>query len=177
MPAGQTVIDPDPVAVLKGAPNMEVAKRFVNFVLSVEAQKLLIMPKGSQGGPKIASLGRMSVNTGAYTATEGKRINSYNPFQQKAFLKLDIQRAMKMQRVFNDLVGAVLVDTHHDLKKGWRKLTKSGLTPEKLAAFSKPPLTEKEFLSLADKWGDDVFRNKTINAWVSAAKNKYKNAK
>ncbi|SMF76420.1 ABC transporter substrate-binding protein [Pseudobacteriovorax antillogorgiicola] len=177
MPKGQTVLDPDPVAILKGAPNREVAKRFVEYVLSSEAQKLLIMPKGSKGGPRIASLGRMSVNTAAYTKTEGQRINEFNPFKQQAFLTLDLEQATRMQRVFNDLVGAILVDTHHDLKKGWKKLHRSGATPEKIAAFAKPPLTEKEFLALADKWGDDVFRNKTINAWVSYAKQKYSNVK
>ena len=81
-----------------------------------------------------------------------------------------------MQRVFNDLVGAILVDTHHDLKKGWKKLQKSGASPEKLQ-LSKPPVSEKEFFALAAKWDDGVFRNKTINQWVSYAKQKYKNVK
>ena len=69
------------------------------------------------------------------------------------------------------------MDTHHDLKKGWKRLVRSGVTPEKVSAFTKPPITEKEFLALADKWNDDVYRNKTINAWVKFAKNKYKNTK
>lgn len=177
MPAGQTVLDPDPVAILKGAPNRKMAERFVNFVLSPEAQMLLIMPKGVAGGPKIASLGRMSVNRDAYTKSEGTRINEFNPFTQETFLELDLAQATRMQRVFNDLVGAILVDTHHDLKKGWKRLVRSGVTPEKVSAFTKPPITEKEFLALADKWNDDVYRNKTINAWVKFAKNKYKNTK
>lgn len=177
MPAGQTVLDPDPVAILKGAPNLKVAQRFVNFVLSPEAQTLLILPKGTVGGPKIASLGRMSVNSDAYETTEGKRINTFNPFKQQAFIELDLAQATRMQRVFNDLVGAILVDTHHDLKKGWKRLIKSGVTPEKVSAFAKPPITEQEFYALAAKWNDNVFRNKTINAWVKYAKSKYKNTK
>jgi iron(III) transport system substrate-binding protein len=39
-PPGETVIDPDPVAMLRGAPNPELAERFIRFVLSVEGQAL-----------------------------------------------------------------------------------------------------------------------------------------
>src|SRR5690606_5337699 len=79
VPPGQTIIDPDPIAILKGAPNLEVARRFVNYVLSADAQKILMLPKGTKGGPKLSYLGRMAVNTKAYQETEGKRVDSYNP--------------------------------------------------------------------------------------------------
>ncbi len=177
MPEGQTVIDPDPIALLKGAPHKVPAKRFIDFVLGSEAQKLLVLPKGTKGGPKIASLGRMSVNRQTYSETEGRRIGNFNPFVQKTFLQLDLKQATRMQRVFNDLIGAVLIDVHHDLKRAWKRLVKSGLTPEKLTAFGTPPVSEKEFFELEKKWGDDVFRNKTINKWVSYAKNRYKSLK
>ena len=177
MPEGQTVLDPDPVGILKGAPNLKAAKRFVDFVLGFEAQKLLILPKGAPGGPKVSSLGRLSVNKKTYQVSKGVRINEFNPFEAKAFLQLDLEESTRMQRVFNDLVGALLVDTHHYLKRGWYRLNKSGLTPDKLAAFAKPPLTEQEFFALEAKWNDDVFRNKTINAWVKFAKQKYQNIK
>jgi ABC-type Fe3+ transport system substrate-binding protein len=39
-PAGESVIDPDPVAVLRGAPHPEMAQRFVEFCLSIEGQML-----------------------------------------------------------------------------------------------------------------------------------------
>lgn len=177
MPEGQTVLDPDPVAILKGAPNKLVAERFVNYILSTEAQKLLVLPKKAKGGPRISSLGRMSVSKQTYVETEGQRINSFNPFKEKKFLQLDLEKALKMQRVFNDLLGATLVDVHHDLKKAWKRVSKSGLTPEKIEALGKPPITEEEFLALEKKWGDDVFRNKTINKWVSYSKDKYENLK
>jgi ABC-type Fe3+ transport system substrate-binding protein len=175
LPEGQAVLDPDPIAILKGAPNRKVAERFIQYVLSAEGQKLLLLPKGAPGGPKLSSLGRMAVNTKAYTETEGKRISPANPFTQKGFVMLDLERATKMQRVFNDLVGATLVDTHDDLKKAWKKINRSKtVDPIKVAAFGKPALPEAEFMKLVEKWDDEVVRNQTINAWVAASRQKYK---
>ena len=102
-----------------------VAKRFIEFVLSAEAaKKLLVLPKGKPSGPRLASLGRMSVNSTTYEQTEGQRIGSFNPFKQKAFLQLDLEQATRMQRVFNDLIGATMIDVHHDMKKSWKRLHK-----------------------------------------------------
>ncbi len=175
LPEGQSVLDPDPIAILKGAPNRKVAERFIQFVLSVEGQKLLLLAKGVPGGPKLSSLGRMAVNTKAYQETEGKRISPANPFTQKGFIMLDLERATKMQRVFNDLVGATLVDTHDDLKKAWKKIAKGkSVDAAKLAVFGKPAVSEADFLKLVEKWDDEVVRNQTINAWVAASRQKYK---
>lgn len=177
LPAGSAVLDPDPIAILKGAPNRKAAERFMEFVMSVEGQKLLILPKGAPGGPKSSSLGRMAINSKAYEETEKTRIYKINPFTEKRFIKLDLEKAQKLQRVFNDLAGAMLVDTHDDLKKAWAKISKGGkVDAAKLGEFAKMPLTEDEFFKLIDKWDDEVFRNQTLNAWVSFAKTKYKNA-
>jgi hypothetical protein len=143
-------------------------------VLSADAQKLLILPKGAAGGPKLETLGRMAINTKAYDETDGKRISDFNPFKQKSYLKLDAEKAAKLQRIFNDLIGAIQVDTHTELKAAWDAVVKRGAKAEDVAALAKPPVTEKELLDLAAKWDDDVFRNKTINAWVEFAKSKYK---
>ena len=173
LPAGQTVLDPDPVAVLKGAPNKQVAHRFVNWLLSPEAQALLVLPKGAPGGPRLSSLGRMSVNPETYKNTEGKRIDAYNPFNEQNFIKLDLAKASKAKQIFNDLVGAVHVDTHHDLKKAWAQMVKRKASDAEFKKFGEAPLAEEEFYALAKKWSDGVTRNKLINQWIAKARSKY----
>ena len=83
------------------------------------------------------------------------------------------KKASKIQEIMNDLVGAVIIDTHRDLKKAWKAVVKSGVTPEKLKALGQMPVTEAELLSAAEKWSDNVYRNKTINSWVAFSKKKY----
>jgi len=173
LPKEQTVLDPDPIAIIKGAPHRQVAERFVQYVLSPDAQKLLILPKGQKDGPRLESLGRMAVNSAAYDQTEGRRMNPFNPFKQKNVMKLDVAKTARMERVFNDMVGAVLVDTHADLMKAWAAVIKRGAKPADVQELGRPPVTEAEMLKLADKWDNDILRNKTINNWVRFAKTKY----
>jgi iron(III) transport system substrate-binding protein len=174
LPKGQTVLDHDPIAILKGAPNRKVAERFVNYVLSSEAQKVLILPKGVKGGPRFDTLGRMAVNQVSYAETEGLRTDAFNPFEQKTFLKLDLEKSSRMRRVFNDLIGATQIDTHSQLKAAWKAIIRRGSNPSEIREFISSPVTEEELLDLAGRWDDDVFRNRTINHWVQVSQDKYK---
>ena len=173
LPQGQTILDPDPIAIIRGATNRLQAERFVEYVLSANAQRLLILPKGSKGGPKLASLGRMAINPKAYDETETQPVGDINPFKQKAFMQLDMQKASAMKRVLNDLVGAAHVDVHKELVAAWKNVVKKGSKPESVKALTQPPISETEALALAKKWDDPAFRNDTINKWLTAAKASY----
>ncbi len=173
LPPEMFVLDPDPVGMIEGAPNRKVAERFIQWVLSVPAQKLLILPKGQPDGPKLESLGRMAVTPLAYQETEGRRIQSFDPFKAQSVFKFDTEKAAKTQRVFNDLLGAVLIDTHPQLKAAWASVIKRGAKPEDLANLAAMPLSEADLMSLASQWDNGIFRNETINKWVGFAKEKY----
>lgn len=173
LPEGQTILDPDPIAILKGSPNRTAAERFVAFILSPEAQNLLMLPKGAPGGPKHETLGRLAVNVESYKLTEGKRVLPMNPFTVKPFMKLDTVKAAKMRQAFDDLTGAIMIDTHKELKEAWARIVKNGTKADEIADFAKPPVTEAELLKLSEKWSNNVFRNETINRWVEYARQKY----
>lgn len=173
LPSNYLVLDPDPVGIVKGAPNRKASERFVEWLLSTPAQKLLILPKGQADGPKIESLGRMAVTAAAYQETEGRRINSFNPFAVKDSFVFDGEKAARAQRVMNDLMGAIHIDTHPQLKAAWSSVIKRGSKPEEVKELVSMPLTEKEFQAILQKWDDGVFRNETINKWVEFAKAKY----
>ena len=174
LPDSETVLDPDPVAVAKGAPHAIVAARFVNYLLSLDAQKILILPKGAADGPRLATLGRMAVTTAAYEATEGRRVNAFNPFKQKKFVALDLNKTVKLEHILGDLLGATQIDLQRELAAAWMAVIKRGLKPEEVAELTKAPVSEKELLALSAKWDDNVVRNQTINAWANAAKATYK---
>jgi ABC-type Fe3+ transport system substrate-binding protein len=177
LPEGKSVLDPDPIAILKGAPNRKVAEMFIEFSMNPQEQALLMLPQGAEGGPRRSTLGRMGINKKAYEQTQGRRVVEWNPFDQKESFKMDMERAARLQRVLNDLVGAIFVDTHADLKRAWSNLlkqTNQKPSAEQIWEFSKPPLTQKELLDLSNRWDDDRFRNANINRWVEFAKNKYR---
>src|SRR5690606_35406202 len=130
LPAGQTVLDPDPVAMIHKPKNRVAAARFVEWLMTPEAQKIWLLPKGTKGGPVQNNLARLAVNPKSYEVSEGKRLYFMNPFEQKEFLKLDLEKAGAMRRVLNDLAGAVFVDAHAELKKAWGRLLKDKAGPD-----------------------------------------------
>jgi hypothetical protein len=68
-PVGKTAVDPDPVAMLRGAPHAETARRFIEFALSVEGQRLWQYRPGTEGGPRWTGLRRLPARRSLY-ATE-----------------------------------------------------------------------------------------------------------
>ena len=61
-----TTMSADPIAVLKGAPNMAIAQEFVKFGLTREAQRLWFLKAGTEGGPQERSLHRSPIRRDAY---------------------------------------------------------------------------------------------------------------
>lgn len=66
-PAEATIVNPDPIGVVKGARNQELAMRFVEFVLSVEGQRIWNYRVGTPGGPKQTTLRRLPIVRSVYT--------------------------------------------------------------------------------------------------------------
>lgn len=172
LPSGQTILDPDPVAIIKNAPHRKVAERFVDFVLSQEAQKLWILPKGHPGGPKNSHLARLAIRPDVYKGLEKEKV-SMNPFEQKSFMKIDLEAAGRRRRVINDLIGSVLVDSHKELKNAWKKVHESKDRERALAWLAKPPVSLKEVDTISKKWEDNIFRNQQINKWIKQAQAKF----
>jgi ABC-type Fe3+ transport system substrate-binding protein len=173
LPQGQTVLDPDPIAIIEHAPNRKVAERFIDYVLSVDAQKILVLNLKQPDGPKFAAIGRMAVNTDAYPQTEGRRLNPFNPFQEKAMLALDEAKTAKTRRILDDLTGAILIDAHEELKAAWKVVSTKPADSKERKDFGSVPLTEADLLAFAAKWDDNVFRNQKMNEWAAFAKAKF----
>lgn len=65
-PAEQAVFTPDPIAILRGAPNPQLAREFVNYVMSREGQALWAKQVGAAGGPVRRALGRQPIRRDVY---------------------------------------------------------------------------------------------------------------
>lgn len=172
LPANQSVMNVDPISMLRGAPNEKVAGRFIEFILSPQIQKLFLLRKGDKDGPTFSTLGRLAVSPQSYKETEGRRLVALNPFhlQMPPFV-LDREHATKMQFVLADLIGTVLIDAHKELKETVNFLIKAG----RVAELNKVtfPIKQEEVYQLADKWWDPSFRNQTINSWLVRAREIY----
>jgi hypothetical protein len=184
LPEGLTVIQPDSIGIFKGAPNIDLARKFEEFVLSDAGQSLWMLPRGAVGGPEKDTLGRMSILPGMYDKLGSESIVPVNPFKLKSTLTYDDNTASAHFAVLNDMIGSMIIDQHDALVAAWKEINDAAtvprITPDKLdaarAALGTTPLTQKQADDYGARWQDQVFRNQQITAWRQFAITKYGNA-
>lgn len=175
LPEDFTAINPDGLAILKGAPHLATAQRFVDFVLSEPGQKLWFLPRGHPDGPQQFSIERMSIRPELYRRFRGLSNIEYSPFDLKQTFHYNGDLARERRDVVAALVGTLLVDTHAELKHAWQAIIRRGVTPPELARLGRAPVTEAEALDLArGLWKDPAGRNQKKIEWQTWAQQKYR---
>lgn len=173
-PPKLTVINPDSIALLKGAPNRKVAQAFIQFVLSEQGQKLWLLPRGAKDGPKQFTLARMSVLPHLYDRLGKEAIVKVNPFKFKPGFHYDSRKGDARIDVLNSLMGAFFVDTHPALKAAWQKIVKGKASVNAHRRLCAPPISEGEVMKLAKKWATDRKLAVSKEAeWMRLAKEQY----
>ncbi len=173
MPKGLTVIGADPVAILKGAPQLSAAKHFVDFVMSESGQKLWYLKKGAEGGPRKFSLNRMPVRRSLYTADAETGVR-YSPYDWEGGFTYDAAKASRRWVIINDLFKASIYDVHPELKAAWSALDAATLPPDALREFERSPASEEELELLARGGYDSKRRNESMALWTVAAREKFR---
>ena len=173
MPDNLTIVNPDGVAILKGAPNLTAARKFVEFVMSNAGQKIWFLKKGVSGGPVETALNRFTVLPDLYRRYSEEAAVSLNPFEWTSDLVYDSEKASARWRVLNDLIGVMLIDSHLQLQNAWKMAIREGITPERVRRLSAVPVSEEACARLGARWRDSELRNKTLASWTDFARNKY----
>jgi len=174
LPEGLTVVNPDGIGILKGAPNRDLAERFVEFVLSEAGQKLWVLKVGAPGGPRQFELDRLPVIPGFARRFGDQAAVSFDPFTWKGGFAYDSAKGPIRWTILNDLIGAAIIDTHDDLVAAWRAIKDRPDDP-RLRELVRPPLSEEELLRLArERWADPQFRARTRAAWAAQARERYR---
>ena len=164
-PKGATYIDADPISLLRGAPNPELARRFIAFCLTDEAQSLWQFharttakgannPKGEDGsplGPRVNELRRMPVTRSMYDRFTPSMVDQTNAFT------LATRTTPKGWRSsIGVMMGAFAIDNAHELREAWRVLNIAR------AKADFPPATLKEMESLFYAWPTTTLADGTV---------------
>lgn len=134
-PAGGTVSSVDPIALFRGAPNRPVAEAFIDYVLSMEGQKLWNFRVGVEGGPDRFALRRLPVRRDFYAQSDWKAWRSDpedRPFESNDPL---IYRAAWTGGLFREMafiIRVMCLDPHTELIRAWGAILEA--TPERRAA-------------------------------------------
>lgn len=181
-PKGGTAVSPDPVQMLRGAPNKKAARAFIEFMLS-EGQKTFCFKAGVPGGPKEYALRRPPVLKELYKP-EYKKFRSdpeYNPYDSGADFVYRPERTGKYYDLLRNLIRVLMLDCQEELQEAWAAIIKAGgpdKVPEAMKEFNALPFTYAEAGAAAKglnaKNARDVVRMK--REWRDEMRRHYKNA-
>lgn len=146
-PAGQTPFTPDPVGILRNPPNPEIARRFVEFVLSRPGQALWALPAGDPDGPVRSVLGRLPIRRDVYEAYAGRLIpQTVNFYRSGQTMRVSDEMARIHFEVLRMLVTAAAVDNTDLMRAARRRLNELQANPaqreeyqRRLAIFTRLP--------------------------------------
>ncbi|MFO1481891.1 MAG: extracellular solute-binding protein [Verrucomicrobiaceae bacterium] len=131
-PLGGTSISVDPIGMLRGAPDPDLATAFIEFVLGDAGQKLWSFRVGEPGGPKHHALRRLPVRHDLYTSENTARMSDgkEEPFEKaKAFIYHPERTAAAFSAI-RFLVRVICVDSHDELHAAWKDIIANGM-PER----------------------------------------------
>ncbi len=137
-PAGGTTLSADPIGVLKGAPHPRVAQEFVEFCLSREAQVLWFAKPGTPNGPKLRALHRTPIRRDVYTAENlaNSTMPGVHPYEDAGNFTYQRELTGAAFNTLRQLVKAMCIDSHEEMKSAWRALRDAGMPADALAVFS-----------------------------------------
>ena len=127
-PEGGTSLNVDSVAILRGAPQMEIAQEFVTFCLSERGQLLWNKKPGSPGGPKTRALRRLPVRRDFYTAKWMEDFTDADalPYERTGQFVYQPELTSKAFNTLRVIFRAMCMDPHEEIKEAWRKLAVDG---------------------------------------------------
>lgn len=136
-PKGGTSMSVDPVAVLRGAPDPELAQAFVEFLLTEQAQILWNAKLGTPNGPTHRALRRMPVRRDVYTAENMQHFSDpSNPYEHTGGFVYQRDLTGRGFDAMRFIIRVMCLDLHNELKRSWQKLSKAGEPPRAKEIFS-----------------------------------------
>lgn len=131
-PLGGTSVSVDPIGMLRGAPDPELATAFMEFVLGDAGQKLWSFRVGEPGGPLHHALRRLPVRHDLYTPENIASMSDGHeaPFEKAQAFTYHPERTAALFNTIRFLVRVICVDSHEELHASWKTIFDHGM-PER----------------------------------------------
>lgn len=137
-PVGGTTLSADPIAVLKGAPNAEIAQRFVEFCMMPEAQILWFGKPGTPNGPADRALHRTPIRRDVYTPENiaNSTLSAVLPYEDPGNFTYQRELTGAAFNTLRQLVKVMCIDSHEEMKSAWKAMVEAGMPEDALAVFT-----------------------------------------
>lgn len=123
-PKEGSVPTPDVVAMLRGAPNPELGLAFIEYILSLEGQKLWGFRVGTPGGPVRYALNcppiRKELYADKYLAYRANP--ELNPYRDVGDFVYHRQWSVLIFKPLRFIIKVAFIDTHKELARAWKAI-------------------------------------------------------
>ncbi len=136
-PAGGSSIGVDPIGLLRGAPNAEAAKSFIDFVISLEGQKLWNFRVGTPGGPVRYALRRPPVRKELYVPefTAFRSDPTVFPYEEARLFTYHPKWTGSLFKALSFIIRVLCLDCHDEQVSAWKALIAANFPPQATAKF------------------------------------------
>lgn len=178
-PVGGTSVSVDPVAMFRGAPNADVARHFVEFVMSSDGQKLWDYKVGTPGGPVKYALRRMPTRRDMYTP-EHRRYMADGDEDLYAIASQMTYRLDWTGPLFNFLrayLQSLAIDPHKELQEAWGAINQAGgpqANPQAMQILGEQAVPYEQIL--AQNIANPISRIALTRDWAMFFKGQYEKA-
>ncbi|MDQ7857383.1 MAG: extracellular solute-binding protein [Armatimonadota bacterium] len=149
-----TSIVPANVAIIRNAPNPEGARRFINYLLSDDGQRLLFRPE----------IARLPVRTALYR--EAPR-GMPNPFTMKAGVQFNADLSASRYQVTNRMFDQIITFRHAELRRAWEAIYRAERAVEAARAAGRDMTETERMLTQARASASYVHVSERMAAEVS----------
>ena len=136
-PPSATMIDPDPISLLRGAPNEEKAILFITYCMTKEAQALwqfeLEDAFEDDLGPDSFELRRMPVRREMYAKYMDRMVDQVNPYETARAAPYPDRN---MRAFIAPIFSAMAMDNHHELMEAWEEIMHHPAYPDTSAVVT-----------------------------------------
>ncbi|MDA0348549.1 MAG: ABC transporter substrate-binding protein [Verrucomicrobia bacterium] len=138
-PKGGSTISADPISLLRGAPNKELGEAFLEFVMSLEGQKLWSFKANPQqeGAPHRFSLRRTAIRPDIYSPANMPLMSDpdYQPFERASEFSYHAEWTNPLFSEIRFLIRVMCLDLHPELKEAWAALLENKFPAEATRVF------------------------------------------
>ena len=182
MPRGGTAVTADPVQLLRGAPNPEAAKDFIDFLLSKEGAAIWLQKPGTPGGPVRYAQLRPTVRKDSprEIPADLQSIPEYRPYDLGGTFEYRSDWTGRYFSLIRVLVKCIALDPEDDLRAAWKAVLDNGgpeANPEAMAELLALPVPYENAAEGAKALsGTPAEAAAARTDWTEAARRSYRRA-